>query len=178
MCDQERPCGRCVGRNIQDLCRDAEEDIHSVYKRYRQEAQVFHNEVRVRRAALGLPSPAPPTAPDYDSMAASGLLYQSDVGGGTTKSRWLAYLDDTDVCPELQNQVRKKNGWGIVWLPWRVRVGYFRHARSRSGSFVRDSQAENGHAFQPGHIDPHMLSYRQLFALPRSPAPSLYPYGR
>ena len=59
-------------------------------------------QVRVRRALLGIPQPMPPTAPDFDSLAANSLLYVSDQGGGTTKSRWLAYLDDTDVCPELQ----------------------------------------------------------------------------
>lgn len=61
MCDSERPCGRCKGRNIAYLCRDEEDDLHTMLAKSREETRAFNQTLREMRAARGLSAPQPYT---------------------------------------------------------------------------------------------------------------------
>ena len=57
MCDSERPCTRCKNRKIPYLCRDEEDDLHTMLEKSKEETQAFNKSLRELRAARGLNAP-------------------------------------------------------------------------------------------------------------------------
>lgn len=103
MCDQERPCGRCVKRQISDMCRDAETELHTLYRKHMLEAKSFYEDIRSQRNGTGLlnnlnnMSVLTGGLLDSSSTTSSAVLYSSDDQKDQTGGRWLAYLDEGDV---------------------------------------------------------------------------------
>ena len=72
-----------MSRNIQNLCRDEEEDVHSLYRQLREDTADFYRTVRERRAALGIKQntvdPGHQRTPDEDRrVALNAVLCSSD----------------------------------------------------------------------------------------------------
>lgn len=72
-----------MSRNIANLCRDEEEDVHSLYRQLREDTADFYRNVRERRAALGIKqNEADPghqrTADEHRRVALNAVLCSSD----------------------------------------------------------------------------------------------------
>eukprot|EP01134_Creolimax_fragrantissima_P003344 CFRG3344T1 len=79
MCDQSRPCKRCIDRNVSHLCRDEDEDLHSLYNKLRTQIRTFHEQYREQRAAQGLVEPKCPLKPPV--RVGESVLGESEAVG-------------------------------------------------------------------------------------------------
>jgi hypothetical protein len=64
------------------MCRDAEDDLHGIYRKYQSQASAFHQELRARRGLF----------PDKAGVKAEAGVAPADAKQGERK--WLSYLDD------------------------------------------------------------------------------------
>lgn len=65
------------------MCRDAEDDLHSIYRKYQSQAQAFYAELREKRGSF--PGSEKPALKAETSVAADGA---------PNERKWLSYLDD------------------------------------------------------------------------------------
>eukprot|EP00123_Amoebidium_parasiticum_P021254 comp6407_c0_seq1/m.2207 comp6407_c0_seq1/g.2207 ORF comp6407_c0_seq1/g.2207 comp6407_c0_seq1/m.2207 type:complete len:446 (-) comp6407_c0_seq1:21-1358(-) len=103
MCDAERPCGRCKKRNIPHLCRDEEEDMHTMYRKLVEDIKTFHQSVRVEKGKT----------PNLDPNAK--LSTPGSVGSledtEPRKPRFLTYLEDFSTIADLRDTISGPDGW-------------------------------------------------------------------
>jgi hypothetical protein len=64
------------------MCRDAEDDLHGIYRKYQSQASAFHQELRARRGLF----------PDKAGVKTEAGIAPADAKQGERK--WLSYLDD------------------------------------------------------------------------------------
>ncbi|KNC78979.1 hypothetical protein SARC_08609 [Sphaeroforma arctica JP610] len=106
MCDQSRPCKRCVDRNVAHLCRDEDEDLHSLYNKLRAQIRTFHAEFRSTRAKEGLLEPRPNAVPPSrigvsvlgdSEQVGSRYMRSNNIYDGVVATDGFENLDQTKI---------------------------------------------------------------------------------